>query len=86
MSHSFPDNIVDSPKLTNDEVAELVRQQMPRFQVACDHADADTVIFSQMAFGSSEEELFLMGVAVRYAGIVGKTVTIFPHPEAPKVS
>ncbi len=43
---------------------------------ACSHTDADHVIFDQLAFGTSTEELLLMAIAIKYAKLQGKAVMI----------
>ena len=67
-----------SPEITDDEVIAIVAAELPHWKLACEHADADTVILAQQAFGRSLSEIFLMHVAIRYAGIIGKTVMIHP--------
>ncbi len=61
---------------------EIIMQKMlhsrivlPEFVKACD-TEAEVVIFHQDAF--SENELFLLGAVVKYAGLKGKTITVIP--------
>ena len=67
------------PEYSDNEVTEIIREKLPRWQAACSQIGADTVILQQMAFGTTQEELFLMALAIRYAGIVGKIVTVIPN-------
>ena len=67
-----------SAALSDEEVTEIVSQQLPRWKAACDNAEADSVIFSQKAFGESFDETLLMGCAIKYAAIAKKKVTILP--------
>jgi hypothetical protein len=76
MLERTPDDTENAPKVTDDEVIEIIRQRLPHWQAACDHAGADIVILQQQAFGKTHEEIFLMGLAIRYAGIAGKNVMI----------
>jgi len=64
--------------LTDQEVTEIVSRQLPRWKAACDSAEADSVIFSQKAFGESFDETLLMGCAIKYAAIAKKKITILP--------
>jgi hypothetical protein len=64
--------------ISDEEVLRLVSENIPRWRKACDDSDADTVVLQQRAFGSSPNELFLMGIAIRYAGMMHKTVMIAP--------
>jgi hypothetical protein len=65
-------------KILPSEIVKIVDQQLPHWRAACDHAGADTVFLNQRAFGHSDDELFLLAVAIKYAGIAKKNVTIAP--------
>jgi hypothetical protein len=69
-------NSKDASEITDAQVIEIIHRQLPRWQAACDHAEADTVILDQRAFGQTHEEILLLGLAIRYAGIAGKDVMI----------
>ncbi len=58
------------------EIERIVRDQLPHWRAACDRTDADIVVLNQRAFGTSEKELFLLAVAIKYAGMANKNVTI----------
>jgi hypothetical protein len=62
--------------LSDFEITTLVTEQLPHWKAACNHAGADTVLLNQMAFGRSEDELRLLGAAIKYAGIARKNVMI----------
>jgi hypothetical protein len=71
----MPDNVVHRERLLREEV-ELA---LPEFVEAC-QSSADVVLMQQDAFapllGSSE--IFLLGKAIKYAGLLGKEVRIIP--------
>ena len=67
-----------STALSDKEVTRIISQRIPRWKAACDHAETDTVIFDQRAFGRSLDETFLMACAIRYARITNKIVMIPP--------
>jgi hypothetical protein len=70
---------VEHPQFLSDyEVRAVILENLPRWKAACDDVAADTVILQQHAFGSSSAELFLMSVAIKYAGLVKKHVTVVP--------
>ena len=51
-------------------------EKLPRWKAVCDSPGANTVILDQLAFGKSENEMFLLGLAIKYAGIAGKDIMI----------
>jgi hypothetical protein len=55
---------------------KIVDEYLPNWKRACDQSDVDVVLFSQSAFGNSSMEMLLLAVAIKYAGIAGKKVTI----------
>jgi hypothetical protein len=67
-----------SQKISHSEIVRIVDHQLPHWRAACDHAGADTVYLNQRAFGLSDKELLLLAVAIKYAGIAKKNVTISP--------
>lgn len=67
-----------SAAISDEEVARIVTQRIPRWKAACDHTEADTVVLDQRAFGRSLDEMFLMACAIRYARITNKIVMIHP--------
>lgn len=67
-----------SGPLSDEEVVRIVSHRIPHWKAACDHAEADTVIFDQRAFGHSLDETLLMACAIRYARIANKMVMIHP--------
>jgi len=64
--------------LSDQEIIDLVSKRIPRWKVACDNSEAEMVVLQQSAFRSTPEDLFLMSVAIKYAGIAKKSVTIAP--------
>jgi hypothetical protein len=73
---SFPNGQQESAAIPNETVIRIITQQLPGWKAASDNPDAETVILDQRAFGNSHEELFLLSLAIRYAGIAKKNVTI----------
>jgi hypothetical protein len=71
-----------SPEITVEAIIQIVGERLPHWKVACDNALADTVILQQGAFGRTPDEIGLMHAAIRYAGIIGKTVMIAPYSGA----
>jgi hypothetical protein len=67
-------------EITDEEVVSIIGERLPRWKDACDRPGADIVIMQQEAFGRSQSEVLLLHCAIRYAGIVGKTVMIAPYP------
>ncbi len=63
---------------------EEISRELPAFARACEDS-AEFVIMSQDAFvpllGSNE--VFLLGKAIKYAGLVGKEVRIIPSSRRP---
>jgi hypothetical protein len=62
--------------LTDEAIAKIVDENLPKWKIACLHADASCVILGQRAFANTENDLFLLAVAIKYAGIAKKDVTI----------
>jgi hypothetical protein len=73
---SFLDN--NSAGIPDAEIARIINENLPHWQAASDSPDADLVILQHRAFGSSPDELFLMSLAIKYAEIAHKKVTILP--------
>jgi hypothetical protein len=76
MLNLVPGNSKYAPEITDAQVIEIVQRRLPQWRAACDHAEADSVILQHHAFGKTHEEILLMGLAIRYAGIVRKDVMI----------
>jgi hypothetical protein len=60
-----------------DALAAEVKERLPDFVAYC-HSQVNTIILHQDAFavGYQEDELRLLGMAIKYAGINGKEVRI----------
>jgi hypothetical protein len=76
MLNLVPGNSKYAPEISDAQVIEIIGRQLPQWKAACDHAGADAVILQHQAFGKTHEEILLMGLAIRFAGIVGKDVMI----------
>jgi hypothetical protein len=61
---------------SDEAVIRIITEQLPAWKAACGNSTADTVLLQQRAFGNSKSELLLLALAVRYAGIVRKNITI----------
>jgi hypothetical protein len=62
--------------LTDKTITKIVDENLPKWKRACLNADASCVIFTQSAFNKTDNDLFLLAVAIKYAGIMKKDVTI----------
>lgn len=65
-------------KFSEKEIASVVETALPGWKKACATAKAETVILNQDAFDDTHEELFLMGMAIKYANQKGKVVSVIP--------
>ena len=62
--------------LTDEAIVKIITNKLPSWKSACEHAGADHVIFDQFAFGNTTDDLLLMAIAIKYAKLKGKSVTI----------
>ena len=69
------DAVLDRERLLREEV----ERELPEFVNAC-RENADFVIMHQDAFAPKlgSNEIFLLGKAIKYAGLNGKEVRIIP--------
>ena len=68
-----------SSEMTDAEIVRIIGAQLPQWKSACDNKGAEMVIIQQQAFKRSVDDSLLLVVAIRYAGLVGKTVMIAPY-------
>jgi len=54
---------------------DIVRKHLPAWFRAC-AASAEIIVMHEEAFGTSPGEILLLGCALKYAGISGKTVQV----------
>jgi len=77
------------PETSDEQVVELITQEFPLWKIACDRVAPKRVTLYQEAFGKSLNDSFVLHPAIRYAGIMGKTVVIKPRfrgaPNSPTV-
>jgi hypothetical protein len=59
--------------LDPDVLRDIVRKHLPAWFRAC-AASAEIIVMHEEAFGTSAGEILLLGCALKYAGISGKTV------------
>jgi len=71
-------NSLTSPDITDEEVVELVSEEFPYWKLVCDRPGAEPVIIDHGDFEGSLLGMYCMYVAIRYAGIAGKSVLIRP--------
>jgi hypothetical protein len=76
MSGSSFKNYQNLNSFLDEAVIRVIIEHLPAWKAACDNSAADTVILQQRAFGNSKDELVLLALAIRYAGIAHKNVTI----------
>jgi hypothetical protein len=74
------DTVLDRERLLREEI----ERELPDFVNAC-HANADFVIMHQDAFAPmlGSNEIFLLGKAIKYAGLNGKEVRIISAAQKP---
>jgi hypothetical protein len=74
------DTVLDRERLLREEI----ERELPDFVNAC-HANANFIIMHQDAFAPmlGSNEIFLLGKAIKYAGLSGKEVRIIPSPQRP---
>jgi hypothetical protein len=74
------DTVLDRERLLREEI----ERELQDFVNAC-HANADFVIMHQDAFAPmlGSNEIFLLGKAIKYAGLNGKEVRIIPAAQKP---
>ena len=74
------DTVLDRERLLREEV----ESELPEFVQACQE-DADFVVMHQDAFAPmlGSNEIFLLGKAIKYAGLNGKEVRIIPSTPKP---
>jgi hypothetical protein len=64
------------PEISDERVIELITQEFPLWKIACDRVERKRVTLYQEAFGKSLNDSFVLHLAIRYAGMMGKTVII----------
>lgn len=72
------ESIAAAAHVSDEEVRAIVEEQMPQWKAACENAGAEAILLTQDAFGHSFEETMLLAIAIRYADMTGKTVTVIP--------
>jgi hypothetical protein len=65
-----------SPEITDDEVVAIITSDFPHWKRECARPGSEPAIIRQKELERSLQGIFFLHVAVRYAGIVGKTVMI----------
>lgn len=67
-----------------ERVANLVERNLPSFARMCARRDAEMILLHQDAFAADyqEDELTLLGAAIKYAGMHKKEVRIIPDQAA----
>jgi len=76
----MPDSVLDRERLLREGIARELRE----FVRACEE-NADFVVMHQDAFAPmlGSNEIFLLGKAIKYAGLAGKEVRIIPPTRKP---
>jgi hypothetical protein len=62
-------------EMTKEQIRIALSETAPQATKACE-TDGDVVIFCQEAFGTSVEEILILGLMVKYAGLCGKEVNV----------
>jgi hypothetical protein len=55
-----------------------IRAKLPSFTRLCNQDAPPTILMHQDTFGISDEEMLLLGKAIKYGGSHGKTITVIP--------
>jgi hypothetical protein len=63
------------PSLDPAALQDIVRKHLPAWFRAC-AASAEIIVMHEESFGTSTGEILLLGCALKYAGISGKTVHV----------
>jgi hypothetical protein len=66
---------LDPPSLNPAILRDIVRKHLPAWFRAC-AASADIIVMHEHSFGTSAGEILLLGCALKYAAISGKTVHV----------
>jgi len=62
---------------SEDAIVQIIEQRLPELKKDCDVQGAEKIIIDHLALGNTEEELFLLAIAIKYAGLIaGKTVIV----------
>ncbi len=63
---------------SEDDIRRIVETRVPSWKNTCANKDAGVIVLSQAAFGETSSKIFLMALAVKYAGMHQKNVMIIP--------
>lgn len=63
--------------MTEHEVRSVVEAHLPGFVEACKHSK-DTIVMTQGAFEMEDDEVTLLGAAIKYAGYHKKVIQVVP--------
>ncbi len=74
MAHS--DSSSSGIQLTFTDLERIVKAELPGWSRACNSSDADAIILHELAFGTADNELFLLACAIKYAAGRGKNVHV----------
>jgi len=61
--------------MNKEKVVKLIEKELPEFVKAVKYEEANTICVHQSAF--SENDLELLGAAIKYAGYFNKDINIF---------
>jgi hypothetical protein len=67
-----------SPNLSPAQIRRLIEKDLPAWLEAC-ASDADTILMHQRSFGTTADELMLLGCALKYAAQRHKDVHVTWH-------
>ena len=76
MTKSIAGKHKSADEISDADIIRIVTDRLPHWKVACDNGKADMVILQQRAFGRSDDELLLLALAIKYAGIAKRDVMI----------
>lgn len=63
---------------SKEDVIAIVSAMLPKFKEACECQDGDAILMHQDAFAADlqGDDITLLGMAVKFAGFYGRTITI----------
>ena len=61
-----------------ETIGSLVHEKLPVFATDIEYGDSDVIVMHQDAFAADyqDDELYLLGATIKYAGLFGKEVRI----------
>lgn len=76
---------MDSTEENKQRMIEIMEEELPEFTKMVKSSSDEVIVLHQDAFASDyeEDEFFLLGMAIKYAGLYNREITIIPDPQQP---